>query len=88
MEEYKRSKLVEKMITMVGRGQVSISGAADLARCATSDGLLHEAVSAFGSLGASGPSPSNCERDMSRWLKHLFGFTLEPYTVTLHLQVS
>lgn len=73
---------------MVGRGQVSVSGAAELARHATEDGLLHEAVSAFGSLGASGASPSNSERDLTRWLKHLFGFTLESYPVTMHLQVS
>lgn len=72
---------------MVGHGQVSVSGAADLARCATDDGLLHDAVSAFSSLGASGSCPSNCERDMTRWLKHLFDFTLEPYSITLQLQV-
>lgn len=76
------------MISMVGRGQVSVSGAAELARHAVEDGLLHEAVAAFGSLGASGSAPSNAERDLTRWLKHLFDFTLESYSVTMHLQVS
>ena len=72
---------------MVSRGQVSVANAADLARCAVDDGLLSEAVQAFSSLGNSGAAPSNCERDMTRWLRNLFGFTLEPYVVTLHLQV-
>ena len=87
LEQCKRSRLVEKMIHMVSRGQVSVANAADLARCAVDDGLLSEAVQAFSSLGNSGAAPSNCERDMTRWLRNLFGFTLEPYTVTLHLQV-
>ena len=87
LEEYKRSNLVEKMITVVGRGQVSVAGAAELARCAVSDGLLTDAVRAFSSWGASGSSPSNCERDMTRWLRRLFQFDLEPYPLTLHLQV-
>lgn len=79
---------MEKMITMIGRGKISISGASELARDAGQDGLIHEAVEALGTLGASGSSPSNCERDLARWLKHLFGFDLEPYEITLHLQVS
>ena len=72
---------------MVARGQVSVANAADLARCAIGDGIVHEAVRAFSSLGASGAAPSNCERDMVRWLKNLFNFNLEPYQITLHLQV-
>lgn len=73
---------------MVGRGQVSIAGATDIARCALDDGLLQEAVAAFGSLGNNGISPANSERDLTRWLKHLFGFDLETYSVTFQLQVS
>ena len=73
---------------MIGRGQVSVTGAADLARCVVDDGLLSEALASFGSLGASGKSASNSERDLTRWLKNLFGFTLQPYSITLHLQVS
>lgn len=88
MEQYKRSNFVEKMITMIGRGKISCSGAAELARDAMGDGLLHEAVVAFGSLGASGSSASNSERDLTRWLKRLFGFSLESYPVKMHLQVS
>ena len=76
------------MVSMVGRGQVSVAGAADLARCAVDDGMVHDAVKTFSSLGSSGTCPSNCERDMTRWLQKLFNFTLEPYTFTLHLQVS
>ena len=75
------------MINMIGHGQVSVEGAAGLARSAKEDGLIHEAVRLFGSLGCEGSSPSNSERDLLRWLKHLFNFTLEPYTITLNLQV-
>ena len=71
---------------MVAHGQVSVANAADLARCAVGDGMVHEAVKAFSSLGASGAASSNCERDMVRWLKNLFNFNLEPYQITLHLQ--
>ena len=75
------------MINMVGRGRISVCGAADLARNAMDDGLINEAVAAFASLGSHGTSPSNSERDMLRWLKNLFGITLEPYSVTFNLQV-
>lgn len=50
--------------------------------------LPHEALSAFASLGTNGSHASNQERDLLRWMKGLWGFKLEPYTVMMDLQVS
>ena len=65
---------------------MSICGAVDLANSMESDGMLHQAVQAFGSLGCSGSQPGNCERDLRRWLQCLFEFTLRPYTIWMELQ--
>ena len=88
LEEYDRSALVEKMIEMMGRGQLSVSAAAGLSQSSVEDGLLHEAVAAFASLGNHGACPSNYERDLHRWLKTLFGFELATYVVSMDLEAS
>lgn len=75
------------MIEMVGRGQLSISAAAGLSQSCLEDGLVHEAVAAFASLGHNGAFPSNYERDLHRWLRALFGFELTTYPVMMNLEV-
>ena len=83
------SKTVNAMTNMIGRGKISIEGAADLARCIVDDhSIPHEALVAFSSLGASGNCPGNSERDLHRWLQRLWNFNLQPYTVYMDLEVT
>ena len=89
MEDYGESKTVTKLTDMIGRGQVSVSSAVELAQCVTVDQTLpHEAIRAFSTLGSDGKHPQNAERDLHRWLRSLFGFELQSYTIKLHLQAS
>lgn len=46
-----------------------------------------QALKAFASLGADGQYSSNCERDLHRWMKRLWGLQIETYTVWMDLQV-
>ena len=71
---------------MVGRGRMSISGAVDLANSMVVDGMVHDALESFASLGTSGQHLGNCERDLHRWTRDLFNFQLHPYTVWMDLQ--
>ena len=71
---------------MVSRGRISVSGAVDLTNCMVEDGMMHQAVESFASLGTNNKFPSNGERDFHRWLKDLFGFRLQPYSIWLNLQ--
>ena len=71
----------------MGRGKMSAVGAVDLANtfveeCPIPPGALR----AFATLGCNNTYPSNCERDLFRFIKSLFGFKLEPYTVEMTLQ--
>lgn len=86
LETYNESQTVTKLVELVGLGKLSVSGAVDLANCMVSDGADHEAICAFSSLGTNGKNPQNCERDLHRWLEGL-GIRLQPYTVTMNLQV-
>lgn len=88
LEEYDRSALVERMIEMMGRGQLSVTAAAGLSQSCVEDGMLHEAVAAFASLGNHGACPSNYERDLHRWLRTLFGFELRTYVVSMNLEAA
>lgn len=86
METYNESQTVTKLVELIGTGKLSVIGAVDLANCMVTDGTDHEAVRAFSSLGTNGANPQNCERDLHRWLEGL-GIRLQPYTVTMNLQV-
>lgn len=86
METYSQSQTVTKLVELIGTGKLSVIGAVDLANCMIEDGADHEAVCAFSSLGTNGQNPQNCERDLHRWLEGL-GMRLQPYTVTMDLQV-
>lgn len=76
---------MDKLISMVGRGQVSVDCAVTLTQCAMDDGLSNSGVQSFSSLGSQGRCPSNYERDMHTWLRNLYGFQLEPYIVPMLL---
>lgn len=82
-----RSQTVEKLISLIGQGRCSIATATGLSHCVIADGMTHEALQAFSSLGNHGECPGNYERDMHRWLKRLFNFSLETYSVPMNLQV-
>ena len=79
---------METLTSLVGRGQLHISAAAEIAQNIVKDTEFPPAaLRAFASLGAAGDHPQNCERDLHRWLHNLFGVRLEPYKIHLDLQV-
>ena len=89
LEEYDESQTVNTLTSMIGRGRISISGAAGLARSIVADhDIPHEALKAFSTLGAEGAHDGNCERDLHRWLRNLWNFNLEPYTIRVNLDVA
>ena len=73
---------------MVGSGRASISAVADLSRACLSDmgAAVPEAVKAFASLGAWGTHSQNQERDLSRWVHQLYGFTIQTYGAKIDCQ--
>ena len=52
------------------------------------DAAPHPAIKSFASLGNEGQSRSNQERDLHRWMKNRWGFSLQGYTISLDLQVT
>ena len=89
LEDYQESQTVNTMADMIGRGKISVEGAAGLARSICKDhDIPHEALTAFASLGAEGAHPGNSERDLHRWLNNLWGFKLQTYTVHIDLHVT
>lgn len=89
LEDYQESQTVNTMADMIGRGRISVEGAAGLARSICKDhDIPHEALKAFASLGAEGAHPGNSERDLHRWLNNLWGFKLQTYTVHIDLHVT
>ena len=86
LEIMERSATVEKLIDLIGRGRCSIATAAGVSHSMVEDGVCHEAIQTFSSLGASGAFPGNYERDLRTWLKNLFNFSLETYSIPMRLQ--
>ena len=80
------SETCTKLLHMITRGRISVTGAVDLANCMLEDGMVNRAVDSFASLGSNNKFPSNGERDFHRWLRDLFGFRLQTYTVWMDLQ--
>lgn len=78
-----------KLTDLIGRGQISIAAACEVASGVVDDHALpHGAVKAFFTLGTDGKYPANAERDLHRWLKKLYGLQLETYKITLELQIE
>ena len=86
LETMERSATVEKLIDLIGRGRCSIATAAGVSHSMVEDGVCHQAIQTFSSLGASGAFPGNYERDLRTWLKNLFNFSLETYSIPMRLQ--
>ena len=87
LEEYPECHTVNKMVDLIGRGKLSIDAATALSRGIVADhDMPHGAIRAFSSLGAEGAHPQNSERDLHRWLRRLWGFSLETYTIKIRLQ--
>lgn len=74
-----------KLLNMASHGHISICGAVDLANSMVDDGMIHPAIENFATLGSQNQYPANAERDLHRWLRNLFGFRLQPYTVWMNL---
>ena len=88
IEEMLWSNSVEQLLLLVGNGRIDISACTDVARAILQDGVEHETISKLAQLGAFGSSQSNAERDLHRWMKNLFGLSLQTYTVFLPLKVG
>lgn len=73
---------------MVGSGRASVAEICDMSRANVEDGLRSKTVYGLKSLGGSGKHEQNQERDLHRWVKGLHGMTLEPYGVTMDLNVA
>jgi len=77
LEELGPSKTVETLTDLVGRGKVSIAAATEVCQGVVQDhNLPHRAIKCFASLGCDGRHHQNAERDLHRWLNHLYGCTL------------
>lgn len=89
LEEYPVSNTVEGLTDLVGRGQISVQSATEIAQAVVSDhSVPNPALKAFASLGSSGKHTSNSERDLHRWLKNLYGFRLQSYTIKMDLEAT
>lgn len=73
---------------MVGCGRAGIAEICDISRANLADGLRTEAVCGLSSLGGHGKHLSNQERDLHRWVKGLHNMTLEPFEVSMTLNVA
>lgn len=89
LDEYPASNTVERLTDLVGRGQISVQSATEIAQAVVADHVLpNPALKAFASLGTSGKHSSNSERDLHRWLKNLFGFRLQSYSIEMELEAT
>ena len=82
------SHAAEELLDMIGSGKAHVAHAQNLAQAMVRDGIPQEAVSAFASLGSFGAHPSNAERDLHRWLRGIYGMSLEPYFIELILETE
>ncbi|CAE7832343.1 unnamed protein product [Symbiodinium sp. CCMP2592] len=80
------SHAAEELLEMIGSGKSHVAHAQSLAVAMVRDGIPQEAVTAFASLGSFGAHESNAERDLHRWLRGLYGVTLEPYFIDVMLE--
>ena len=83
------SRTAYKLLNLVGRGSTHIQTAVEIARAATEEGLNAPVLRSLASCGSYGKHDGNCERDLHKWLSPgMFDFHLEPYEITLNLQVA
>jgi len=88
IDTYGESQTFNRLTGLIGTGGLSINAAVDIASSVVADHEVpHAAIKAFSSLGTSGEHPQNAERDLFRWLRNVFGLRLQPYVITLDLQV-
>jgi len=73
---------------MIGCGRASVSEICDISRANIDDGADIAAVRGLGSLGTFGRHQQNQERDLHRWVKGLHSMRLEPFSVSIPLNVS
>ena len=75
------------MIKSIGEGSCNILGNQDLALSMLEDGFTNIAVSNVASLGTYGKHSGHVERDFHRWTKHLYGLEIDPYFITVEVQL-
>ena len=73
---------------MVGTGRTSIAEICDISRANVADGAKSEALKCLKSLGTNGKHESNQERDFHTWLRGLYNVDLEPFKVSIPLNVT
>ena len=79
--------VVNKQSGMIGSGRAAIGEICDISRANVADGVQSEALQGLSSLGNSGKCESNQERDLHRWVKGLHSMTLEPFHISMTLNV-
>ena len=87
LDDLPDSLTANRMIELIGRGKANVATMAALARVIQADGLHKPALAAIAGLGNEGKHESNCERDLLSIAKGLWGFNIEPYEISLCLQV-
>lgn len=100
LEDLPQSATVNKLVELIGRGKILVTSASDLATCvATSvfSKLFSKYVKAIFSTCLFISLPQivrrratchNCEWDLHRWLRGLWGFELQTYEIFILLQVA
>ena len=82
------SHAAEELVDMIGSGKANVAHAQSLAAAMVRDGIPQEAMTAFASLGSFGAHASNAERDLHRWLRGVYGVSLEPYFIEIMLETQ
>ena len=84
------SQVLDKLLELVGNGGAHVQTAAEIARAVQNDSSnrIHPKLQQLAACGSSGRYDANTERDFQRMMRGANGFCIEPYTITLTLQVS
>ena len=85
-EHLPTSHAANTLLHKFGAGKEHSSGMQHMAASIVADGGAPPAVATIAGLGANGNQAQNIERDAHRWLKHLHGLAIDPYTVWFDLQ--
>jgi hypothetical protein len=73
---------------MIGSGRASVAAAADLSRAFVEDmgDSAPSSVYALASLGSFGAHTQNQERDLHKWVRHLYNINLSTFDVQCDMQ--
>ena len=78
---------MHEFIASIGSGSSRVAPTHRLACSLARDNLVSPGILAYSSLGANGRHSQNVERDLHRWLGGLYGVSILPHMLKLHLCV-